>query len=124
MPRIIYLNQRGSGCFALEADDGKIWPYPFLFQEQVIEFLELDEGDQNPVESFGWVPTTGGPPGYRLFARQYPSGVLSVIVLGPFGLLPGIYPSLEAAIGAANEDYENDTEVKPIIQKSSPASII
>ena len=123
MPRIIYLNQRGSGCFALEADDGVIGPYPFFAQDQVLEFLELDETDQVPVESFSWIPAPGGPPGYRLFARRYSSGHMSVVVLGPFGMLPGIYPSPEAAIGAADEDYRINSEAKPIIQKTASASL-
>lgn len=49
---------------------------------------------------------------------------MSVVVLGPFGMLPGIYPSPEAAIGAADEDYRINTEAKPIIQKNASASLM
>lgn len=109
MPRIIYLNQRGSGCFALEADDGQIWPHPFLSEDQVHEFLGLDESDEVAVETFVWLPITGGPPGYRLFALRHTNGHMSVVVIGPFGLLPGIYPSPAEAIGAAEENYLTNT---------------
>ncbi|MBY5877419.1 hypothetical protein ELI54_30365 (plasmid) [Rhizobium ruizarguesonis] len=89
-------------------EDGQIYLLPFLSEEQALFATGETEENWPAIRrvSFRWVAVPGSPRGYHFFARFNADGlVVGVVFSGPYGMLPGEYPSLEAAAEAAWEDW-------------------
>ncbi|MGO6744805.1 hypothetical protein [Rhizobium ruizarguesonis] len=97
-------------------EDGQIYLLPFLSEEQALFATGETEENWPAIRrvSFRWVAVPGSPRGYHFFARFNADGlVVGVVFSGPYGMLPGEYPSLEAAAEAAWEDWVEHMEQVP-----------
>lgn len=120
MTSLLRLDGNGMLCWAVVGDDGQIFLLPFFNKEQAL--IATGELEENwPAvrrASFTWMAVPGGQRGYHFFARLDVEGrIVGVVVSGPYGMLPGVYPSLEAAAEAAWEDWVEhnpDAEYVPI----------
>ncbi len=107
MTTLLQLNNAGVLCWALH-DGNEVRFFPYIDEVQALLATDVPKKDWANVDKrrYAWRALSGGPAGYHFFVDFDRTGkILGIIVWGPYGILPGVYATPEAAADAAWEDW-------------------
>lgn len=108
MVKLLRLEGAGNIWWAIVGEDGRIYFAPYWDEMQALIATSEPEDSWSRIRRIGlyWRAVAGAPHGYHFFVQFDELGhIVGVVVSGPYGLLPGVYATLEAASEAAWEDW-------------------
>jgi hypothetical protein len=118
MTKLLVLDHANRLCWALLGEYEEVFLLPFWDRWQALIASDLQESEWNTVEieTYIWADIEIGPRGYPFFVKENQFGsVIGVVVWGPYGLLSGIYPSINAASEAAWDNWwSNNPGLRPV----------
>ena len=114
--------ESGDALLAIVFMNGE--PLPTVFENEVqasvyIDFVAQTTKPKASRKHLVSVPAKGLPPGYLVFALYEDGEFRGIIVWGPLGILPDVYPDMAEAVAAASRDFEHRRPPAPVNETPS-----